>query len=95
MELTVVSGAEEALAMLAGATRPEHSFRLVVTDRNMPKMDGFGLIEALQQVGGSPTTTIMMLSWAGQGVDAARCQESGIAAYSLKPVREWNYARPL
>jgi two-component system, sensor histidine kinase and response regulator len=88
MEPTVVSGAEEALAVLAGATRPEHAFRLIVTDRHMPKMDGFGLIEALRQVGGSPTSTIMMLSSAGQGGDAARCKELGIAAYLLKPVRK-------
>jgi PAS domain S-box-containing protein len=88
MEPTVVSGAEEALAILAGATRPEHPFRLIVTDRHMPKMDGFGLIEALRQAGGSPTSTIMMLSSAGQGGDAARCQELGIAAYLLKPVRK-------
>jgi two-component system, sensor histidine kinase and response regulator len=88
MEPTVVSGAEEALAVLAGATRPEHAFRLIVTDRHMPKMDGFGLIEALRQLGASLTTTIMMLSSAGQGGDAARCQELGIAAYLLKPVRK-------
>jgi two-component system sensor histidine kinase/response regulator len=87
MEPTVVSSGEEALRVLAGAGRPEESFQLVLTDRHMPKMDGFGLVEELQRRGGSPATTIMMLSSGGHLGDTSRCQELGIAAYLLKPVR--------
>ena len=48
MEPTVVSGAEDALAVLDGCREPGHSFRLIVTDMHMPKMDGFGLVEKIK-----------------------------------------------
>jgi two-component system, sensor histidine kinase and response regulator len=35
-----------------------------------------------------PTPTIMMLTSGGQRGDAARCEELGIAAYLIKPVRQ-------
>jgi two-component system sensor histidine kinase/response regulator len=59
-----------------------------VTDMHMPKMDGFGLVEKIKQRGGPATATIMMLTSAGHRGDAARCQQLGIAAYLLKPVRK-------
>jgi two-component system sensor histidine kinase/response regulator len=88
MEPTVVSGAEDALAVLDGCREPSHSFRLIVTDMHMPKMDGFGLVEKIKQRGLPATATIMMLTSAGHRGDAARCQQLGIAAYLLKPVRK-------
>jgi two-component system sensor histidine kinase/response regulator len=88
MEPTVVSSAEEALRVLAGTQGPEHSFQLILTDRCMPKMDGFTLVQEIQDRGGSSATTIMMLSSAGHHGDTTRCQELGIAAYLLKPVRK-------
>jgi two-component system, sensor histidine kinase and response regulator len=88
MEPTVVSGAEDALAVLDGCREPNHSFRLIVTDMHMPKMDGFGLVERIKQRGLPATATIMMLTSAGHRGDAARCQQLGIAAYLLKPVRK-------
>lgn len=87
MEPTVVSGPEDALAVLDGCREPSHSFRLIVTDMHMPKMDGFGLVEKIKERGLPATATIMMLSSAGHRGDSARCQELGIAAYLLKPVR--------
>jgi two-component system sensor histidine kinase/response regulator len=86
MEPTVVSGAEDALDVLDGCREPSHSFRLIVTDMHMPKLDGFGLVEKIKQRGLPATATIMMLTSAGHRGDAARCQQLGIAAYLLKPV---------
>ena len=88
MKTTVVSGGEDALALLAEAREPQNSYQLVLTDMHMPKMDGFGLVEKILESGGTPATTIMMLSSAGHRGDAARCQQLGIAAYLLKPVRQ-------
>ncbi len=87
MEPTVVSGPEDALAVLDGCREPSHSFRLIVTDMHMPKMDGFGLVEKMKERGLPASATIMMLSSAGHRGDSARCQELGIAAYLLKPMR--------
>ena len=55
---------------------------------HMPKMDGFGLVEKIKHRGGTAPATIMMLTSAGHRGDAARCQQLGIAAYLLKPVRK-------
>lgn len=54
----------------------------------MPVMDGFGLVERIRQSPHVTTATIMMLTSAGYRGDAARCQELGITAYLLKPVRQ-------
>lgn len=54
----------------------------------MPKMDGFTLIERIRQRPELATATIMMLTSAGHRGDAARCQELGVAAYLLKPIRQ-------
>jgi two-component system, sensor histidine kinase and response regulator len=88
MEPTVVPGAAEALVALDESQKTGQSFQLIVTDMHMPKMDGFGLVEKIQQTGGSATATIMMLTSGGHRGDAARCQQLGIAAYLLKPVRK-------
>jgi CheY-like chemotaxis protein len=88
MEPTVVSSAEKALAVLDESYESGLSFQLIVTDMHMPKMDGFGLVEKIKQGGGAAPATIMMLTSAGHRGDATRCQELGIAAYLLKPVRK-------
>ena len=54
----------------------------------MPNMDGFELIEKIRQGPHPSTATIMMLTSAGHRGDAARCQELGVAAYLLKPIRQ-------
>jgi two-component system sensor histidine kinase/response regulator len=54
----------------------------------MPEMDGFALIEQIRQRPELSAATIMMLTSAGHRGDAARCQELGVAAYLLKPIRQ-------
>src|SRR5258708_33893273 len=55
---------------------------------HMPGMDGFALVERIRQRPELSTATIMMLSSAGHRGDAARCQELGVSAYLLKPIRQ-------
>jgi CheY-like chemotaxis protein len=55
---------------------------------HMPNMDGFTLIERIRQRPELNTATIMMLTSAGHRGDGARCQELGVAAYLLKPIRQ-------
>jgi two-component system sensor histidine kinase/response regulator len=86
---TSVSDAELALAELMAARDIGSAYDLVLTDMHMPKMDGFDLIENIQQKAGLSTATIMMLTSGGHRGDAARCAELGVAAYLLKPVRQF------
>lgn len=60
----------------------------VISIMHMPKMDGFELIERIRQGKDSSAATIMMLTSAGHRRDATRCQELGVAAYLLKPIRQ-------
>jgi signal transduction histidine kinase/DNA-binding response OmpR family regulator len=88
MKPTSVEGGEEALGQLAFARDAGFPYGLILTDMHMPKMDGFGLVERIRQRAQLATTTIMMLTSAGHRGDAARCQELGVVAYLLKPIRQ-------
>jgi two-component system, sensor histidine kinase and response regulator len=55
---------------------------------HMPEMNGFTLIERIRQRPELSAAIVMMLTSAGHRGDAARCQELGISAYLLKPVRQ-------
>jgi len=88
MKATSVEGGEEALAQLCAALESGEPFRLVLTDMHMPGMDGFALVERIRQIPELSTATIMMLTSAGHRGDVARCQELGVSAYLLKPIRQ-------
>jgi signal transduction histidine kinase/DNA-binding response OmpR family regulator len=88
MKTTSVEDGQEALDELSLARDTEHPYGLILTDMHMPKMDGFTLIEHIRHRPELATATIMMLTSVGHRGDAARCQELGIAAYLLKPIRQ-------
>ncbi|MBZ5592796.1 MAG: response regulator [Acidobacteriia bacterium] len=83
---TAASGAA-ALAALEQAGVAGEPFALVLLDAMMPEMDGFELAERIRNRKDFAGATLMMLSSAGQGRDAARCREIGVAAYLTKPVQ--------
>jgi two-component system sensor histidine kinase/response regulator len=89
MQPTCASDGELALAALTAAFEAEQPYELILTDMHMPKMDGFTLVEQIRERPRLRTATIMMLTSGGQRGDAARCGELGIAAYLLKPVRQF------
>jgi two-component system chemotaxis response regulator CheY len=58
---------------------------LIVTDLNMPNLDGYGLIEAVRQ--SNSQTPIIILSSEEEDEDRARGMEVGANAYLVKPFR--------
>src|SRR6202795_763409 len=88
MKPTSVEGGEEALEQLSLAREARDPYGLILTDMHMPKMDGFGLVERIRQKPELSAAIIMMLTSAGHRGDAARCQDLGVAAYLLKPIRQ-------
>jgi len=88
MKTAQVEGGEEALAELSSALAAGDAYKLVLTDMHMPKMDGFALVEEIRKRLELSAATIMMLTSAGHRGDAARCQELGVSAYLLKPIRQ-------
>jgi PAS domain S-box-containing protein len=88
MKSTSVEDGEEALVRLSITQNAGEPYALVLTDMHMPKMDGFSLIEQIRQRPELSAAIIMMLTSAGHRGDGARCQELGVAAYLLKPIRQ-------
>jgi len=88
MNSTSVVEGEDALTELSSALKAGVPYGLVLTDMHMPKMDGFGLIERIRGRPELSAAIIMMLTSVGHRGDAMRCQELGVAAYLLKPIRQ-------
>jgi PAS domain S-box-containing protein len=76
------------LAALRQAAREGRPFPLVLLDAMMPEMDGFSVVQAMNEDPDLTGATILMLSSAAQLADAARCRELGVARYLVKPVRQ-------
>jgi CheY-like chemotaxis protein len=54
----------------------------------MPRMDGFMLAEQIKQDSGLGSTVVMMLTSGDRPDDTQRCEELGISAYLLKPIKQ-------
>ena len=78
--------AESGNAAVRCVKQAEDPFTLILSDSNMPDMDGVTLLEQLRQGSnlGAETKVIMLTSAAQRG-DDARCRELGVAAYLAKP----------
>ena len=86
MKPTLAENARMALSCLVEGQEHGNFFSLVLTDVNMPEMDGFALVEQIRQNTRMAAASIIMLTSAGQRGDAARCRQLGVAAYLTKPV---------
>jgi len=88
MKPLVVENGDAALAMLDQARAAGCPFPLAILDFQMPGMDGFALAARIRAQTELRCTRLIMLTSAGQRGDAARCQDIGIEAYLLKPVKQ-------
>jgi PAS domain S-box-containing protein len=88
MQPTCVDGGAQALEELSTAADAGRPYVLVLADLLMPLMDGFEMVEHIRERPGLSTVIIMMLTSAGRRGDAARCEQLGVAAYLLKPIRQ-------
>ena len=86
MEPTVERDAQSALHTLERAHELHQPFSLVLTDAQLPEIDGFRLAEEICRRPFLPPHTMMMLTSSGRRGDAARCRELGIKAYLTKPI---------
>jgi PAS domain S-box-containing protein len=84
----VVSDAAEAIHELHAAERKGSPFPLVVTDINMPDVDGFMLTERIIADGEITRPAIIALTSGVRADDPSRCKQLGIAAHLLKPVKQ-------
>ena len=88
MQPTAVASVAEALHDLERMSRAGTPYALILTDSNMPVQDGFELARTIQANRALCGSMIMMLTSADRPEDLARCQQYGIAAYLIKPVKQ-------
>jgi two-component system chemotaxis response regulator CheY len=60
-------------------------FDLVVTDQNMPNMDGLSLIKALRQMPDYKSTPVIMLTTEASDTMKQRGREAGATGWMVKP----------
>ena len=60
---------------------------LIITDLNMPNLDGYGLIEAVRQNQEYRHTPIVILSSEDGDDDRARGMQAGASSYLVKPFK--------
>jgi signal transduction histidine kinase/CheY-like chemotaxis protein/HPt (histidine-containing phosphotransfer) domain-containing protein len=88
MEPVAVGDAARALRELRDAAAESCPFQLVISDAHMPNRDGFQLIRDIREDPQAGDPAIVMLTSADQSDDVARCQELGVNAYLVKPVKQ-------
>jgi len=88
MQPTAAEGAAEALRLMKQAQQEGRPFRLVLSDANMPEVDGFDLARQIKEDAALGSTVIMMLTSGDPPGDVARCEQLGVVAYLLKPIKQ-------
>ena len=87
MKPASAAGAEEAIRLLKDAKLAGRPFGLMLVDCHMPEIDGFMLVELVQQLNDFDGLVTVMLTSGGQRGDAVRCQRARHRhAYLIKPV---------
>jgi two-component system sensor histidine kinase/response regulator len=79
---------QSALRIMKKFKKTGKFFSIILVDVQMPGMDGFSLVEKISSEFKLQSPTIMMLTSLGVRGDATRCQQLGISAYLVKPVRQ-------
>jgi CheY-like chemotaxis protein len=87
MVATSVKASEEALAELSTAGKAGNPYGLILADFLMPNIDGFTMVEQIRERPELSAATIMMLTSDAHRAGVARCDELGISACLLKPIR--------
>ena len=83
LSVLVASSAVEAMRILEGGAA--RSVGAVVTDLNMPRMDGFELIRRIRQDGRLAATPIVVISGDTDPATPRRVAELGVRAFYSKP----------
>lgn len=85
--VTTVGSGSAALHELRHATASDHPFDMVITDFQMPDMDGAMLGERIISMPDLTNTRLVMLTSLDRHGDTPRLAALGFAAYLTKPVR--------
>jgi two-component system, sensor histidine kinase and response regulator len=85
---SLTSNAEAAFDALRQAHALQQPFDLILTDAQMPDVDGFTFAERIKADPQLNGAAMILLTSSGQRGDAARCRQLGVAAYLTKPISQ-------
>jgi two-component system, sensor histidine kinase and response regulator len=88
MKAQCAGGGDEALALLRQIRKEGRPLPLVLTDINMPNMDGFALAEQIRQDPSLSAVRIIALTSGIRTDDVQRCEQVGISVHLMKPVKQ-------
>lgn len=86
MQPAIAHCAQKALELARCARDEGLPFSMVLTDGNMPEMDGFQLIEELRHLACCPGAAMVMLTSSDKNGDVARARKLALAACLTKPI---------
>jgi CheY-like chemotaxis protein len=92
LSVLLASSAVEALRILR---RPGPSVRAIVTDLNMPRMDGFELIRKIREDRALSSTPIIVVSADTDPATPGRIAQLGVSAFFPKPYSPAQVTRKL
>ena len=88
IDCTFCTGGVDALEILATAVKADQLFDLIVTDHQMPVMDGITLVKEIKQsLKDRPQPFILMLSSLDKGMCMEDAERAGIDMFLTKPVK--------
>jgi signal transduction histidine kinase/CheY-like chemotaxis protein len=85
---TVASHAREALDVMRLASDEGRPFRLLLSDVNMPEVDGITLTEWIRGDAELADTAVIVLTSGARTDDLKRCAELNVCAHLMKPVKQ-------
>jgi len=88
MHPTSVQSAREAINVLQQAQKAGAKMPLVLSDVNMPEVDGLTLTKWIRQDPALADTTVIILTSGVHSDDLKRCEELKVAAHLMKPVKQ-------
>ena len=87
MQVATAKDAGEALEILARAGSRGPRFSAVISDLQMPNMDGFEFVENIRKSAQFGQIPVLMLSSSAQQGEHERCRKLGISAHLAKPIQ--------
>jgi len=87
MQVATAKDGREGLEILAHAQNQGPGFDAVISDLQMPQMDGFEFVERIRKSPQFGQIPVLMLSSSAQQGEHERCRQLGISAYVAKPIQ--------
>ncbi len=82
------ASAVEAMTLLKQAVADGQPFRLIISDVNMPDIDGFMLAQQIRDCEEIQNTPLIMLTSGGRTGDSVKISELSISASLMKPAKQ-------